>query len=274
MRKLNKIGYMLMGMALAFIIGITTPAYAATQDIVKQLTAVFTSNGKPISLYVNNTKVDKDSNSNTITPFMVKGTIYLPVKAVADALGKDITWDPNTASIKINDKMTSAPDTTSPSTNMSAPSTSDDTTKVVVTKDSNGSISESIDYKFVLDQDLIGQWEQIDFVANPNDFDGKDISRKDYVWPVTHNFYNDGKMISTSVNANGGKETQNHTWTKNYVLNMGANNTVSSYQIKQINGKTFMFVQWKSGDYTIRGQKPSYFVLIKTSDTPESDLDK
>ncbi|NRT29062.1 hypothetical protein B0I68_002667 [Clostridium beijerinckii] len=29
-----------------------------------------------------------------------------------------------------------------------------------------------------------------------------------------------------------------------------------------------MFFQWKSGDYTIRGEKPSYYVLKKISSTP------
>ncbi len=39
--------------------------------------------------------------------------------------------------------------------------------------------------------------------------------------------------------------------------------TASKYIIKEIDGGKYMFFEWKSGDYTIRGMKPYYYVLKK-----------
>jgi hypothetical protein len=40
----------------------------------------------------------------------------------------------------------------------------------------------------------------------------------------------------------------------------------SKYVIKDIDGQTYMFYQWKSGDYTYRYKKPSYYVLKKVNE--------
>ena len=39
--------------------------------------------------------------------------------------------------------------------------------------------------------------------------------------------------------------------------------TASNYEIKELDGNTYMFFEWKSGDYTIRDMKPDYYVLKK-----------
>ena len=74
------------------------------------------------------------------------------------------------------------------------------------------------------------------------------------------NFTNDGKVCKTVF-----------TWTKDHILNP-VDKTDSKYVIKDINGSTYMFFEWKSGDYTIRGQKPSYYVLKKISSTPSLNI--
>lgn len=50
------------------------------------------------------------------------------------------------------------------------------------------------------------------------------------------------------------------TWTKGFVLHHG-DQTASAYEIKKIDGKEYMFFEWKSGDYAFRGQKSAYYVL-------------
>ncbi len=155
----------------------------------------------------------------------------------------------------------------------SANTTASSDSKITVTKDANGGLHDSMDYKFALDKEAVGQWEAIDFVGTPDEFDSKDTTRRKYIWPCTYNFYDDGKMVTSSVDgATGVKVNNEHIWTKGYVV--ATEDTVPAYEIKQLNGKTFMFYEWKSGDYTIRGQKPSYFVLVKTSDTPAAKTTK
>jgi len=45
-----------------------------------------------------------DAAGNVVEPFIHNGTTYLPVRAVGEALGKDIDWDNNTSTVHINDK--------------------------------------------------------------------------------------------------------------------------------------------------------------------------
>lgn len=40
-----------------------------------------------------------DAAGNTVEPFIWDGTTYLPVRAVADALGVDVRWDGNTSTV-------------------------------------------------------------------------------------------------------------------------------------------------------------------------------
>lgn len=41
----------------------------------------------------------KDANGNTVEPFIVDGTTYLPVRAVANALDKAVSWDGETRTV-------------------------------------------------------------------------------------------------------------------------------------------------------------------------------
>lgn len=45
-----------------------------------------------------------DANGNAVEPFIVEGTTYLPVRAVAEALGQNVAWDGDTKSVLIASK--------------------------------------------------------------------------------------------------------------------------------------------------------------------------
>ncbi|MEA3346672.1 MAG: hypothetical protein U9Q21_01115 [Candidatus Auribacterota bacterium] len=53
------------------------------------------------------------------------------------------------------------------------------------------------------------------------------------------------------------------TWTNGLVIYNHDFKTASKYTIKEIDGSAYMFYEWKSGDYSIRHQKPAYYVLKK-----------
>ncbi|RII32904.1 peptidase M56 [Clostridium chromiireducens] len=115
---------------------------------------------------------------------------------------------------------------------------------------------DKIDYNFVNDPNIIGKWQSVDFVDSIEDFDTKSKRFKGDLFVKELNFTEDGKVPKTVFN-----------WTKNHILN-AADKTDSSYEIKELDGATYMFFQWKSGDYTIRGMKPCYYVLKKVSSIP------
>ena len=45
----------------------------------------------------------RDAAGNVVEPFIHNGTTYLPVRAVGEALGKDIDWDNDTSTVHINE---------------------------------------------------------------------------------------------------------------------------------------------------------------------------
>ena len=47
-----------------------------------------TLNGQQVALV--------DANGNAVEPFAINGTTYLPIRAVATALGLDVSWDSTT----------------------------------------------------------------------------------------------------------------------------------------------------------------------------------
>ena len=45
----------------------------------------------------------KDANGNVVEPFVSEGTTYLPVRAIGEALGKEVTWDGSTATVYVGE---------------------------------------------------------------------------------------------------------------------------------------------------------------------------
>lgn len=81
-------------MTLLFTMTVSSFATSGSRSII----ATFND----VKLYVNqNLITSKDASGNTIEPFISNGTTYLPVRAVADALGQDVTWVDATKSIYI-----------------------------------------------------------------------------------------------------------------------------------------------------------------------------
>jgi len=116
-----------------------------------------------------------------------------------------------------------------------------------------GRIVDKIDYPFVNDPDVIGAWKSVDFVKTKEDFKPGQRRWKGELW-LNHLVFEEGGDISRSL----------LTWTKGLVLN-GQEKTASAYEIKEMKGTTYMFFEWKSGDYTIRHRRPHYYVLKKVS---------
>jgi bla regulator protein BlaR1 len=119
-----------------------------------------------------------------------------------------------------------------------------------------GNIVDKIDYPFVNDKEVIGTWKTVDFVSEIEDF--KDPEKQ---WEHGE----DRPYLKELVFLPSGKTTEDYrTWTKGLVFHSD-DKTASKYTIKEIEGKTFMFFEWKRDSYTIGYMKPKYYVLKKVS---------
>lgn len=59
---------------------------------------------KNIKIVLNGETVEpKDANGNVVEPFIINGTTYLPIRAVAEALGLDVQWDGSTSTVVLED---------------------------------------------------------------------------------------------------------------------------------------------------------------------------
>jgi len=145
--------------------------------------------------------------------------------------------------------------------------TGDDKAHIPATSyiDEQGHIVDKIDYPFVNDPAVIGTWKSVDFVGEMKQFKvgkqqwkgrGGELFLNDMV------FEDNGRLTCRNDKVPNGYD---RTWTKGLVLSDGRTKKASQYTLKDMDGSTYMFFQWKSGDYTFRHQKPSYYVLKKVS---------
>lgn len=93
MKRRQKAGWFLSGVAAAVLAAsLTSPALAA---LAAKTIQVYTG----VDIYVDDVKLEPTNvNGNPVEVFVYNGTTYLPIRAVGEALGKTVQWDPKTNS--------------------------------------------------------------------------------------------------------------------------------------------------------------------------------
>lgn len=87
---------MVLAVVLAFSLGVVATATAG--EVQKTLTY------RNIKITINGSALTpKDANGNAVEPFIIDGTTYLPVRAVANALGLDVGWDGATNTVSLSE---------------------------------------------------------------------------------------------------------------------------------------------------------------------------
>lgn len=109
--------------------------------------------------------------------------------------------------------------------------------------------TDNIDLPFVDDPQVIGEWKSVDFVADIADFN-----------PDQPNWTGELYLKGLTFREKGRTAKPWLTWTKGLVMHHG-DKTASRYEIKEIKGQSYLFFEWKSGDVTISGMKPHYYVF-------------
>ncbi len=119
---------------------------------------------------------------------------------------------------------------------------------------SSASVAEIIGEEFVNDPEAVGVWKSVDFVREIEHFTAGEKHWQGDLYLKELRFFDGGTT--------GGP----WYWTKGKVYHPG-NKTMAKYLIKEMRGAKYMFFEWMSGDVTIRGRKPAYYVLKKLDDT-------
>jgi len=97
MKKTIK-GYAMGFLSAILLLALATSVYAATR------TRTMTVTYGHIRLVVNGELITpRDGQGNIVHPFVSDGTTYLPVRALADALGQEVRWDGATSTVYIGE---------------------------------------------------------------------------------------------------------------------------------------------------------------------------
>lgn len=135
----------------------------------------------------------------------------------------------------------------------------DDKTEVFVKADSEHYTKatlgnhDNIDLPFVSDKKLIGAWDSVAFVSETEDFSPE--NKYDDLFLKSMKILPDGDLIQTYMDSEW-----HDKWTKGYILNLHRT-TAAKYQITEINGTEYLFMEWKMGNYIYGGMKPDYYVF-------------
>jgi len=101
-------------------------------------------------------------------------------------------------------------------------------------------------------QSPVGYWESVDFVSRIEDFTPGRKRRAGSLYFKSIFFHSDGTTSSSS------------RWKDGKIID-ASGEAEADYVIRKMGGQIYMFFPWLSGDVTIRGMKPKYYVLQKVN---------
>lgn len=115
-------------------------------------------------------------------------------------------------------------------------------------------IRENVDLPFIDDDEVLGEWISVGYVENINDFNADEL-RSD-LWMNKVIFEKEGKVTRYYAD----ESLWNDRWTKGKLLDL-TKKLASNYNFKIINDETYMFMEWKMGNFTYGHFPPTYYVL-------------
>lgn len=119
---------------------------------------------------------------------------------------------------------------------------------------------DNIDYPFINDENVLGVWKVRDFLINREDFDvNKQNWSEDGLFVLSVEFRNNGVYVLTTKEQTSGFTS---AWTKGLVL-YKQEKIASSYEIVTIDGKDYLFKEWKTGDYSFGGGRSYWYVFTR-----------
>jgi DNA-binding transcriptional MerR regulator len=121
---------------------------------------------------------------------------------------------------------------------------------------------DDIDKPFADDKKILGKWKAVAFVRNKDEYFNPDYPKFNLFFKFTE-FKENGWCARIYGEENRTITSPAVTWTKNYVLKRFDFDTAEKYEIKTIDGKEYLFIEWKSGDYIWGGRDPAYYVFVR-----------
>ena len=120
-------------------------------------------------------------------------------------------------------------------------------------------IKDNTDMPFIPDEKVVGFWKVFDFIDKKEQFNANKKFWKFDMWLDEYIFKPNGTLL---FKTNKSEKYNEINYTKHYVIDKNMS-TVSEYEIKQVDNKQYLILEWKSGDYTFGGKINGYYVFVK-----------
>lgn len=114
---------------------------------------------------------------------------------------------------------------------------------------------DNIDLPFICDNRVIGKWHSVGFVDRIENFSPDQKNNNLYLESI--DFLSDGQAVQKYMDT----EWQDK-WTAGFLLNLHRT-TAAAYEIQEINGTEYLFLEWKMGNYIYGGMKPDIYVFTR-----------
>lgn len=114
---------------------------------------------------------------------------------------------------------------------------------------------------YVNDYKIIGFWKAIQYLPKDKKFNYRNIDINiDMNLKLTQLIINPEE---NEVIAHINNETKILKYTKNYILDLVVKDTKCKYEYKKVNGKEYLFLEWKDEDYIYNNKIEKYYILEK-----------
>lgn len=113
---------------------------------------------------------------------------------------------------------------------------------------------------FIEDKELVGLWNSIGVIRDKENFNIDDIDSKNTIIKNLSVFpTSDANLTFTNNNS------RSIYYTKDYIKDLCFKDTMCAYEIRKVNNKDYLIVEWKSGDYVFGGFISCYYVFEKVN---------
>ena len=123
---------------------------------------------------------------------------------------------------------------------------------------------KNINKPFVNDERVIGKWRVHSFLgyhqSGKSDFTTEEEPIEELYFKEIEFFENGGCRCVYEDDVFEGEDKV--VWTKNYLLRKW-NWSACKYEIMNVDGKDYMIIEWKSGDYRYGGYDTNYYVFVR-----------
>lgn len=119
-------------------------------------------------------------------------------------------------------------------------------------------LCDNIDYPFIIDESVLGKWVAFDFLINRGDFDPDKRIWKDEIWVEEIEFKDNGEF---AIKAQG-RKPYSIRWTKGLTLSK-KDMTACAYEKIVRDGREYLIMEWKSGDYSFGGGRIYWYVYTR-----------